>query len=94
MTPAVGECSRAGRREYHCVRCAEIGVVQEVEELAAELQLDAFRERGLLQHRQIHRGAPRTDQRVPADVAVGSFAGTTNAAGLKYRSGRPKSPAR
>src|SRR5207245_5012584 len=54
------------------VGLAELGVVEDVEELAAELHPELFGNLGVLQHREVQLRQAGTEQRVPSEIAEGT----------------------
>src|ERR1700680_4296443 len=60
-----GKCAGSGID----IRCLEIGVIEHIEKLGAELQLESFRDPSVLDRRKVEVHKSRTDQRVAPVVA-------------------------
>ena len=58
------------RREHDEIRGVEVRAVQDVENLCAELQLEALMQSGVFQDRKIPRGEARADKRVATRVPI------------------------
>src|SRR5271155_1804832 len=54
------------------VRIGELGVVQDVEKIAADFQIEFLRKRGDLRDTEVEIHQPRTSQRVPPICSVGA----------------------
>ena len=78
-----------GRRVYDGVGRGKVGVVENVEELGAELQSDLFRKRGVFQQRVSSSARSRSVERVAPGIARVPAAGARKALGLKYWAGEP-----
>ena len=61
-----------GGCEHDEVRCIEISSVQQIEELSAKLKRKPLADGGVLERRKVPGGESRSDQGVPAEVAVES----------------------
>ena len=73
IAPAVPET--AGRSEHNQIRSIEIGSIQQIENLGAKLQAQAFVNRCLFQRREVPGRKARTDQCVSPKIAVKSAVG-------------------
>ena len=77
-------CARdPGGCKHDEIRCIEISSVQQIEELSAKLKRKPLADGGVLERRKVPGGESRSDQGVPAEVAVESAVGW----GWKKRAG-------